>query len=115
MKFYRTPRIKIFFIKYLSLRMEHGFWMAIAIGGLVIATLSAVQQYYSSSSSMPYSEFKIKPVVRDFCIGAFLTAAVYMMIPDSVQELVSQAQNLLPKSSGSTSQDIELQTGPAKF
>ena len=62
---------------------------------------------------MPYSDFNFKPVARDFCIGAFLTATVYMMIPDSIQEMLNQAQNMFPKSSGP--QDIELQTGPARF
>ena len=89
-----------------------GFWIAIAIGGTIIAILSAVQQY-TKDPSQPYSEFNIKPVARDFCIGAFLTAAVYMMIPDSIQSLLTQASELLPKSSGP--QEIELQTGPARF
>ena len=61
---------------------------------------------------MPYSEFSIKPVARDFCIGAFLTATVYMMIPDSFQEIMSKVQEMF-KSSGT--QEIELQTGPARF
>jgi len=87
-----------------------GFWIAIACGGIIIAILSAVQQYYNKDSS----EFNIKPVARDFCIGAFLTATVYMVIPDSIQEVINQAQNMFPKSSGSP-QDIELQTGPARF
>lgn len=92
---------------------QTGFWMAIAIGGTIIGILSAVQQYSSRDSSMPYSDFNFKPVARDFCIGAFLTATVYMMIPDSIQEMLNQAQNMFPKSSGP--QDIELQTGPARF
>jgi hypothetical protein len=92
---------------------QTGFWIAITIGGTIIAILSAVQQYSSRDSSMPYSEFNIKPVARDFCIGAFLTATVYMMIPDSIQEIITQAQNMFPKSSGP--QEIELQTGPARF
>jgi hypothetical protein len=37
-----------------------------------------------------------------------------MMIPDSIQELLNNAQNMFPKSSGSP-QEIELQTGPARF
>jgi hypothetical protein len=89
-----------------------GFWIAIAIGGTIIAVLSAVQQYSSRDSSMPYSEFSMKPVARDFCIGAFLTAMVYMMIPDSFQEIMSKVQEMF-KSSGT--QEIELQTGPARF
>jgi hypothetical protein len=91
---------------------SQGFWIAIAIGGTIIAVLSAVQQYSSRDSSMPYSEFSIKPVARDFCIGAFLTATVYMMIPDSFQEIMSKVQEMF-KSSGT--QEIELQTGPARF
>jgi hypothetical protein len=88
-----------------------GFWIAIAIGGAVIAALSAAQQFMKDKSE-PYSEFSIKPVARDFCIGAFLTAAIYMMIPDSIQSLVTKASEWLPKSSGA---EVELQTGPARF
>ena len=87
-----------------------GFWIAIAIGGTIIAALSAVQQFMKDKSE-PYSEFNIKPVARDFCIGAFLTAAIYMMIPDSIQSLLTQASGLM-KSSGT---EVELQTGPARF
>ncbi len=89
-----------------------GFWIAIAIGGSIIAILSAVQQF-TKDSSQPYSGFNGKPVLRDFCIGAFLTAAVYMMIPDSIQSLLTQATNMFPTAS--VVNDIELQTGPARF
>jgi len=82
-----------------------GFWIAIAIGGTIIALLSAVQQYLSKK------EFSGKPVARDFFIGSFLTATVYMMIPDSIQSLLTQGQNLFK----SVPQEIELQTGPARF
>ena len=92
---------------------QTGFWIAIAIGGTIIAALSAVQQYSSRDSSMPYSVFNFKPVASDFCIGAFLTATGYMMITDSIQEMLNKAQSMFPKSSGT--QDIELQTGPARF
>jgi len=88
-----------------------GFWIAIAIGGTIIALVSAIQQL-TKDKSEPYSEFNIKPVARDFCIGAFLTATIYMMIPDSIQSLLTQASGFLPKSSGT---DVELQTGPARF
>ena len=81
-----------------------GFWIAIAIGGALVAILSAVQQYSKQ-------EFNVKPVARDFCIGAFLTAAVYMIIPDSIQSLLTQATDLVK----SGPQEIELQTGPARF
>jgi hypothetical protein len=91
-----------------------GFWIAILIGGAVIAAASAFQQY----STKP-EEFNTKPVIRDFCIGAFLTAVIYMFIPDTVQNLLSSGQMAL-SSMGSSSQatanaDVELQTGPARF
>jgi hypothetical protein len=92
---------------------QFGFWIAILFGGVIIASLSAYQQYGSD-------EFRVKPVIRDFCIGAFLTATVYMFIPDTIQELISSSQStmasILPTSSPSPSSvDIELHTGPARF
>lgn len=114
MKF-RGTRLLINLQKSPRLRMDSpssGFWIAIAIGGTIIAILSAVQQL-TKDQSQPYSGFNGKPVLRDFCIGAFLTAAVYMMIPDSIQSLLTQVADMFPKSSAI--HDIELQTGPARF
>ena len=93
---------------------QPGFWIAILIGGTVIAAASAFQQY----STKP-EQFNTKPVIRDFCIGAFLTAVIYMFIPDTVQNLLSSGQTAL-SSMASSSQatanaDVELQTGPARF
>jgi hypothetical protein len=93
---------------------QPGFWIAILIGGAVIAAASAFQQY----STKP-EQFNTKPVIRDFCIGAFLTAVIYMFIPDTVQNLLSSGQTAL-SSMASSSQatanaDVELQTGPARF
>jgi len=94
---------------------QPGFWIAILIGGVVIAAASAFQQY----STKP-EQFNTKPVIRDFCIGAFLTAVIYMFIPDTVQNLLSSGQTALSSMasqqvSAPTNADVELQTGPARF
>ena len=97
---------------------QPGFWIAILIGGTVIAAASAFQQY----STKP-EQFNTKPVIRDFCIGAFLTAVIYMFIPDTVQNLLSSGQTALSSmgssqaasASASANADVELQTGPARF
>jgi hypothetical protein len=85
----------------------YGFWIAIIIGGTIIAVFSAYQQYTSD-------EFKVKPVIRDFVIGAFLAAVAYMFVPETIQELLNNSQstvsNMMPSSN-----EIELQTGPARF
>ena len=91
------------------LRMDlspYGFWIAIIIGGAVIAAFSAYQQYTSD-------EFRVKPVIRDFVIGAFLAAVAYMFVPETIQEWLNTSQstmtNMMPSG------EIELQTGPARF
>jgi hypothetical protein len=94
---------------------QPGFWIAILIGGSVIAAASAFQQY----STKP-EQFNTKPVIRDFCIGAFLTAVIYMFIPDTVQNLLSSGQTALSSmgsshASASANADVEIQTGPARF
>jgi hypothetical protein len=92
---------------------QPGFWIAILIGGTVIAAASAFQQY----STKP-EQFNTKPVIRDFCIGAFLTAVIYMFIPDTVQNLLSSSQTALSSMASpqaTANADVELQTGPARF
>ena len=94
---------------------QPGFWIAILIGGTVIAAASAFQQY----STKP-EQFNTKPVIRDFCIGAFLTAMIYMFIPDTVQNMLSSGQTALSSMASSqvsvaANADVELQTGPARF
>ena len=83
----------------------YGFWIAIIIGGTVIAAFSGYQQYTSD-------EFKVKPIIRDFVIGAFLAAVAYMFVPETIQEFLDTSQstvsNMMPG-------EIELQTGPARF
>jgi hypothetical protein len=98
---------------------QPGIWIAIVVGGGLIAGLSAVQQYFSKT------EFRGKAVMRDFCLGAFLTALIYMLIPDSVQGWLESGKGLLESaasaakaatsSSSGKGGDIELQTGPARF
>ena len=94
---------------------QPGFWIAILIGGTVIAAASAFQQY----STKP-EQFNTKPVIRDFCIGAFLTAVIYMFVPDTIQNLLSSSQTALSSMASSqipasVNADVELQTGPARF
>ena len=103
-----------------------GFWVAIGGGGSLVASLSAFQQF---SSKQPGEDFRTRAVVRDFCLGAFLTAVLYMFLPESMlswvsagQTLVSSTVNKLSTASSSTTPqsggsfgDIELQTGPARF
>jgi hypothetical protein len=94
--------------------LQPGFWIAILIGGSIIAAASAFQQY----STKP-EVFNTKPVIRDFCIGAFLTAIVYMFIPDTLQNLLSSGQTALSSLTQApavtTNADVEIQTGPARF
>ena len=85
-----------------------GFWIAIVIGGSIIAAFSAYQQYTSD-------EFRVKPVVRDFCIGSFLSAIAYMFVPDTIQQWITSSQNTVAGIIPSGSAEIELQTGPARF
>jgi hypothetical protein len=109
---------------------QPGFWIAIAIGGSLIASASAYQQY---TSNLQGQEFSSKPVIRDFCIGAFITAVIYMFLPDTIQAMLSSGQtaasdmlhSMTKDSASSVSasasgnqglpNDIELQTGPARF
>lgn len=85
-----------------------GFWIAIIIGGAIIAGFSAYQQYTSD-------EFRVKPVVRDFCIGAFLAAVAYMFVPDTIQQWISSSQSTMASIIPSAPIEMELHTGPARF
>ena len=89
-----------------------GFWIALLIGGLVIGSASAIQQYLTKDKNN--GEFNIKAIARDFFIGAFLTSVIYMFIPDSIQDLFSSIKESLPTSSEVVEMP-EIQTGPAKF
>jgi len=107
-------------IKKFAVRMDYtnpGFWIALMVGGSLAALLSAFHQYTSTKSK---ESFRYRAVFRDFCIGAFLTAAVYMFLPESITKWISETLPLqsvkLEQSGGSVlSSDIELQVGPARF
>jgi len=52
-----------------------GFWLAIGIGGAIVAAFSFAQQY---SSKKPNEPFRMRAVFRDFFLGAFLSATIYV-------------------------------------
>lgn len=103
---------------------QPGFWIAIGLGGSIVGALSAAQQFTQKSGSSD-SAFRPQPVIRDFCFGAFLTAILYMFLPESITSWISAGQTLLSQASAkasslastatSSASDIELQTGPARF
>jgi len=84
-----------------------GLWISLCIGGLVIALISAYSQYTSNKDD----EFRFRPVVRDFCLGAVVSAVLYSFLPESIDDLV----NSVKVESTVTPSDVELQTGPARF
>jgi len=95
-----------------------GFWIAIGIGGLIVALISGAQQY---SSNEPDQTFTFRPVFRDFCLGACVTATIYMFLPDSIDSWISASKDSLTSMTGGagtvtpSTSSIELQTGPARF
>ena len=93
---------------------QPGFWVAIGVGGSLVASLSAISQFTSKKSE---EQINYRAILRDFCIGAFLTSALYMFIPESLLTAGKDAVNGIVSKvvSSSPSTDIELQTGPAKF
>ena len=102
---------------------QPGFWIAIGLGGSLVGALSAAQQFTQKSG--PSTPFRHQPVVRDFCFGAFLTAVLYMFLPESMTSWISAGQSLVSSvaskaasvalPAAAASSDIELQTGPARF
>jgi hypothetical protein len=97
------------------------FWIAIGIGGSLVASLSAGQQVMNKE---PGTDIRYRAVVRDFCFGAFLTAIMYMFLPESIHSWISVGQSAVKEVSKSVSGasssfsgfgDYELQTGPARF
>ena len=105
-----------------------GFWIAIGSGGFIIGLASLIQQYATNKKE---ESINYRAILRDFFIGAFLTATIYMFLPESMDSLISAATNMIPKSTPLTqsggsevtsaslpetiSSDIELQFGPARF
>lgn len=84
-----------------------GLWISLFVGGLVIGLISAYIQYTSNKDD----EFRFRPVVRDFCLGAVVSAVLYSFLPESIDDLV----NSVKVESTVTPSDVELQTGPARF
>lgn len=87
-----------------------GLWLSLCVGGFVIALISGYIQY---SNKHQEEEFKYRPVIRDFCLGAVVSAILYSFLPESVDQLVENVSNVELKEVSSN--DIELQTGPARF
>jgi hypothetical protein len=86
-----------------------GLWISLCVGGIVIAALSAYSQYSTKTSD---EEFRFRPIVRDFCLGAVVSAVLYSFLPESVDELLNSVKVELKDVEAN---DIELQTGPARF
>ena len=88
--------------------MNPQFWMAIAVGGIFIAILGSIAEYMREKE-LP----KAKGVVRDFLIGSILTALLFQMVPDSVNDIVNGMPTFsVPSFSGG---EPELQIGVPKF
>jgi hypothetical protein len=96
-----------------GLSAQSGMWKAVLAGGVIIAIASYIYQVYTKE---PSEELRIRPVVRDFCLGACVTASVYMFLPESIDSFIdSTATAVVTATAVSTPVDIELQTGPARF
>lgn len=94
-----------------------GFWMALAIGGALVGAASFGQQAMTRKDGEP---FRMRAVFRDFILGAFLSATIYMMLPDSVDSLTASLMKtgggvMSASVSSGASSDVELHTGPARF
>ena len=106
----------------MRLRMDYtntDFWIAIGVGGSVVGSLSAGQQIMTKDEG----QLRYRAVFRDFCFGAFLTAILYMFLPESIHSWISVGQMAVKEmskgvsnvASSVSSGDYEIQTGPARF
>lgn len=86
-----------------------GLWLSLCVGGLVIALISLYVQYSTKGQD---EEFRFRPVIRDFCLGAVVSAVLYSFLPESVDQLLDSVKSVEVKD---VSNDVELQTGPARF
>lgn len=92
---------------------KSGTWKAVLAGGIVIALASYIYQLYTKD---PSEEMNYRPVARDFCLGACVTAAVYMFLPESIDSFIETTTSAVTSSVAlAAPADIELQTGPARF
>jgi hypothetical protein len=87
---------------------KSGVWKAVLGGGILIAIASYIYQVYTKE---PTEEVRLRPVLRDFCLGASITASIYMFLPESFDSFLTPPVT----ESVSSAVDIELQTGPARF
>jgi len=69
---------------------KSGTWKAVLGGGVLIAIVSYIYQVYTKD---PSEQFRYRPVVRDFCLGACLSAAVYMFLPESIDSIIETTTN----------------------
>jgi len=94
---------------------KSGMWKAVLGGGIIIALASYIYQINTKEAS---EEIKYRPVIRDFCLGACVTAAVYMFLPESIDSFIESTATAVSTATATTVAspvDIELQTGPARF
>ncbi len=92
---------------------KSGTWKAVLGGGLIIAIASYIYQLYTKDAS---EEMNYRPVIRDFCLGACVTAAVYVFLPESIDSLIETTTTAVSTATSvAAPADIELQTGPARF
>jgi hypothetical protein len=92
---------------------KSGMWKAVLAGGVIIAIVSYVYQVYTKE---PSEELRLRPVVRDFCLGACITASIYMFLPESIDSIIDTTATAVASATAvATPVDIELQTGPARF
>jgi hypothetical protein len=94
------------------------FWIAIGVGGTIIGSASLAQQLLNKNNSDPYSGIKGKSVLRDFFLGAFLTALLYMFLPESFQSWISSGKSAVESITPSLPKSVseyDLQIGPARF
>ena len=89
-----------------------GLWLSLFVGGLLVALISSFTQYNTKAEG---EEFRVRSVVRDFCLGAVVSATVYSFLPESVDELVTTAAASVAALKPVEAAEIELQTGPARF
>jgi len=88
---------------------KSGTWKAVIAGGVIIALASYIYQVYTKD---PSESVRVRPIVRDFCLGAFVSASIYMFLPESIDSIIDTTTAAV---SVAAPVDIELQTGPARF
>ena len=107
------------------------FWVTLAIGGAVLASVSAFFTYQQNKESPEQTPIKTKGIVRDVLLGGIFTAMAWNLVPETMNSLTTSVQggvtattNALTTSSvasnvantvGGSFPDVDLQIGPASF